>query len=220
MCCSSAERLLQASTLVTIEKRASDYQAEFKRKLKEELQRIDDIPEEDDLASKAKKYQFRLPPLPCVRNSKSFMDAAMFNVDSGKFSDMHEQQQKQIQDLVATIADGSEEPIVLALTQVMQDDDLYAPMLTGNKAELSWRLSAPWRGITEVAVILRNTADIAVADAEVPALSQYTLPASLSVEVTWPSHSGLGAYTLALQLLIAVVDDKPTEVSFVTMHFA
>ncbi|DBA71017.1 TPA: hypothetical protein ACH3X2_011447 [Trebouxia sp. C0005] len=211
----SAKELLQASMHADIEQKALQYQASFKRDLRKEYDLLDDKIDEHltDYASKAKQYSFRLPPLPRFKPQQIaaiFMDSA--DVESGVLSDLDSVQQQTIHNSVSKIADGSQYPIVLALTQDMQDDDLYATMLTGDKAELSWRASANWKGITEVLVILRNPTDILEADAVEPMPREYSLPASLSIEAKCSGSEGQSAYSLAFQLLITVVDGKPVKV--------
>lgn len=213
--CRSAKELLQASMHADIEQKALQYQASFKRDLRKEYDLLDDKIDEHltDYASKAKQYSFRLPPLPRFKPQQIaaiFMDSA--DVESGVLSDLDSVQQQTIHNSVSKIADGSQYPIVLALTQDMQDDDLYATMLTGDKAELSWRASANWKGITEVLVILRNPTDILEADAVEPMPREYSLPASLSIEAKCSGSEGQSAYSLAFQLLITVVDGKPVKV--------
>ena len=197
-----------------IQQKALQYQASFKHDLKKEYELLDDKIDEDltDYASKAKQYSFRLPALP--RKPKQIdailMDSA--DVESGVLSDLDDVQQQTILNLVSKITDGSQHPIVLALTQYMVDDDLYATMLTGDKAELSWRATNMWLGFTEVLVILRNPKDIMEADAVGPMPSKYTLPASLSIEAVSSASGGRSVYSLAFQLLIKVVDKKPFQV--------
>ncbi|DBB00174.1 TPA: hypothetical protein ACH3X1_014010 [Trebouxia sp. C0004] len=208
---------LEPSTHADFEQKALQYQASFKRDLKKEYDLLDDKIDEHltDYASKAKKHSFRLPPLPRFKPTQIaaiFMDSAIFDAESGELSDLNDVQQQMIHDSLSEIADGSQHPTVLALTQYMQDDDLYATMLTGDKPELSWRAPANWLGITEVLVILRNSKDILEADAVEPMPREYTLPASLSIEAICSESGGQSAYSLAFQLLITIVDGKPVKV--------
>ncbi len=199
-----------------IEQKALQYQASFKRDLKKEYELLDDKIDEHltDYASKAKQYSFRLPALPRLPTPQQLaailMDSA--DVESGVLSDLDDVQQQTIHDLVLKIADGSQHPIVLALTQDMQDDALYATMLTGDKVELSWRAPANWKGFTEVLVVLRNPKDVLEADSVEPMPREYTLPASLSIEATRSGSGGQSAYSLAFQLLITIVDGEPVKV--------
>ena len=89
---------------------------------------------------------------------------------------------------------------------------LYAEMLSGNKAELSWRVSGQWKAVTQLAVILRSEADIQEPQAKPPLPKQYSLPASLTVEIAQPSSLGSSQTSTAFQLLIDVVDNAPDKV--------
>ena len=108
--------------------------------------------------------------------------------------------------------DISEDPCLLALTQIVPDDLVYAAMLSGDKAELSWRVSGQWKAVTQLAVILRSDADIQEAQAKPPLPKQYSLPASLTVDIAQPSSLGSSQTSTAFQVLIDVVDNAPDKV--------
>lgn len=101
---------------------------------------------------------------------------------------------------------------MLAFKQRMQDDEVYAPLLSGDKAELSWRHCLTWVGITQIFVVLRSDEDIRGAKAKPSAPSTMTLPVSLSLNVTWLNDTGSSTHTTALQLLMVVELGQATKV--------
>ena len=163
-----------------------------------------------DAATYAKEESFHFESLPWVQPSKQrqLMDHTIFSSDSGTMT----QQQQQAMASVLAAFDTSEDPCVLALTQLVPDVLVYAAMLSGNKAELSWRVSGQWKAVTQLAVILRSDADIQEAQAKPPLPKQYSLPASLTVEIAQPSSLGSSQTSTAFQLLIDVVDNAPDKV--------
>ena len=130
-------------------------------------------------------------------------------LDSASFEQLSPEHQLWMTNV---LLDLSEKPLVAAFTQFMPDDDVYAALLSGDKAELSWRACRPWRGITQIVVVLRNDTDIGVAAAKPSPPTVVVLPVSLSLDATWRSNTGSNTHTTPLQLSMVVDSGRATEV--------
>lgn len=208
----SARDILQATTLEEIEKKAAGYQKSFKETLKVEKHKIEDIEDiplqHGDFGTRAKHYGYRLHDLPKVSNKlPNIVESSM--LDSASFDQLSSEHQLW---MTHVISDLSEEPVVIAFTQVMPDDEVYAALLSGDKAELSWRACRPWRGITQIVVVLRSNEDIDMAAAKPSAPTVVTLPVSLNLDATWRSSTGSNTHTTPLQVSVVVDSGRATEV--------
>ena len=141
----SARDLLQASTLEAIEKMAADYRKKFKQHLKSEKLLVESIPfdvntQQEGFAARAKQAGYRLLHLPNIPAGPRVLEGLI--LDAALFEELSSQHQKRVYKLVSDLTAGSE-PVVLAFKQPMSDEEVYAPLLSGDKAKLSWRTCQP-----------------------------------------------------------------------------
>lgn len=182
--------------------------------MKLEKLRIEHIPfdarvQQEDFAARANKGRYRFYDLPNISNVPDLLEGSL--LDSASFEDLTLAHQQRMYKLVSKLSTGSE-PVVLAFKQRVPQEEIYAPLLSGDKAELSWTYCPPWDGISQIVVILRSDKDIREAEAKPPALSTMTLPVSLSLNATWLSDTGSSTHTTALQLSVVVELGQATKV--------
>lgn len=210
----SARDVLRASTLEAIERRAAAYHTAFRKSLKVEKSAVEDIHfdaniQQGGFAERAKIASYRFYRLPNISQVPDLLEGSL--LDYASFGDLSVDHQQSLCELVSKLSAGSE-PVMLAFKQRMRDEEVYASLLSGDKAELSWRHCLPWVGITQIVVILRSDEDIHEAQAKPSAPSTMTLPVSLSLDAKWLSNTGSDTHTTALQLSMLVELGQATQV--------